>query len=84
MKLSLESIKNEVENNRKIWQDVAVKNNWANKNKIDVQVWFNESGEIVDSVSHLGITKDIYILRDDDDNELKAVYDLKEVMGWFK
>ena len=50
----------EIENQRKFWAKIARANNWYVE-PFFVQVWVNESGDIVDSVSHIGLTEDIVI-----------------------
>ena len=51
--------KKELEKHRKIWINVAKQNNWY-KDNFFIQVWIDiNSGKIIDSVSFIGLNKDI-------------------------
>ena len=52
---------------REFWANVARKNDWY-KQPFFVQVWVDDDGTVIDSVSHQGLDRD-YIL-DEDDNPL--------------
>lgn len=52
---------------REFWANVARKNGWY-KQPFFVQVWVDDDGAVIDSVSHQGLDRD-YIL-DEDDNPL--------------
>ena len=52
-----------IDEHREYWADVAQKNGWY-KEPFFVQVWADESGNIVDSVAHQGMTTDIIITPD--------------------
>jgi hypothetical protein len=49
---------NTLEERREFWADIAKRNGWHTA-PFYVQVWQNKAGEIWDSVSHQGMTKDI-------------------------
>ena len=49
-----------VEATRTIWANFARRNGWYYE-PFFVQVWFDSDGEVVDSVSHRGMTKDIIV-----------------------
>ena len=51
----------DIEKQRKIWAKVAKNNGWYKK-PFFVQVWINkETKEIIDSVSFIGLKKDLII-----------------------
>ena len=50
----------EIEKQRVFWAKIAKANSWYTK-PFYVQVWIDENGDISDSVSHIGLTKDIVI-----------------------
>lgn len=83
-KNKLSDLTMDVRRQKSLWQEVANKNNWENKNNIFVQVWFNQDSSVNDSVSHLGLKENIYILCDDEENEIKSTKSLEEVAGWFQ
>lgn len=51
---------NTIEGNREHWAKIAKANGWY-KEPFYVQVWINEEGKILDSVSFGGMTKDIIV-----------------------
>lgn len=53
-------LQTEIEKHRAFWADVAKKNNWYTE-PFYVQVWVDENGDISDSVSCIGLTKDLVI-----------------------
>ena len=54
-----------IEQCRQFWAKIAKENGWY-KEPFFVQVWVDANGDIIDSVSRLGLDRD-YIL-DEDDN----------------
>lgn len=50
----------EIEKHRKFWANVTRKNNWYTE-PFYMQIWVDKHGDIVDSVSHIGLTEDIVI-----------------------
>lgn len=51
-----------IETQRQFWAEIAKANGWY-KEPFYVQVWVNEEGEIIDSVSSRNMTED-YIVRE--------------------
>lgn len=49
-----------VDEHREFWADVAKKNGWY-KEPFFVQVWVDDSGNVVDSVSYQGLSEDIVV-----------------------
>lgn len=60
--------KEKIEYHRKGWSEIAKKGGWYTE-PFHIQVWVNSQGEIVNSVSVRGLSKD-YVLREDDDTEI--------------
>lgn len=56
-----ENMKWRVEECREYWTTVAKKNGWYRED-LPVQVWFNEKGHVIDSVSFMELQQDILIL----------------------
>ena len=44
----------------KFWAEIAKKNNWYIE-PFYVQIWIDESGNVTDSVSYVGLDRDIVI-----------------------
>ena len=57
MKVSQEII----EEHRAVWAKLAKKNGWYTE-PFYVQVWVDEYGEVIDSVSYKGITEDSIVV----------------------
>jgi len=49
---------NTIETHRKFWAQVARQHNWYTE-PFFVHVWVDKNNEIVDSVSHKGLSRDI-------------------------
>ena len=49
-----------LEEHRKFWANVAKENGWY-KQPFFIIAWINKRGEIIDSVSHRGLEKDIVV-----------------------
>ena len=49
---------NSIEQKRELWAEIAKANGWHSE-PFFVQVWIDEEGEIVDSVSFRGLDRDI-------------------------
>lgn len=64
----MDLIRQELEHHRQIWSKIAKQHNWYQE-PFFIQAWVNENGNIVDSVSVRGLSKD-YILSKDTDEEL--------------
>jgi hypothetical protein len=60
--------KEKFEFHRKGWGEIAKKNGWYQE-PFYIQVWVNSRGEITNSVSVRGLTKD-YVLHEDDDTQI--------------
>tara|TARA_R100000306_G_C4299306_1_gene104256 strand:- start:161 stop:388 length:228 start_codon:yes stop_codon:yes gene_type:complete len=56
-----QELKNKIETHRKSWIKTAKEYNWYKK-PFHIQVWIDEGDNILDSVSHKGLDKDIFIL----------------------
>lgn len=54
-----------IEQCRQFWADIAKKNGWY-KEPFFVQVWLDADGNVTDSVSHQGLTRD-YVLNEEDE-----------------
>lgn len=65
------------------WKDVAAKNNWANKDNISVQIWFNYDGTVNDSVSFLTLTNNHYILLNEHGSIVSSSPKIEDVKKWF-
>ena len=66
--------KKEFDKNKKFWSGIAQKNNWYYE-PFFIQVWVNKNGEVVNSVSVIGLDKD-YVLdavRDEEILDYKIV-----------
>ena len=50
----------EIEKHRAFWAKIAKANNWYT-DPFHIQVWVDKDGNVTDSVSHIGLTKDIVI-----------------------
>lgn len=48
----------QIEEKRQFWAEVAKNNGWYAE-PFHVQVWLNEEGEVVDSISFRGLERDI-------------------------
>ena len=53
-------LKTEIEKHRAIWAKIAKANSWYTE-PFHVQVWIDKTGNVTDSVSHIGLTKDIVV-----------------------
>lgn len=53
-------LQTEIEKHRAFWANVAKKNNWYIE-PFYVQVWTDEFGNVIDSVSYIGLDRDIVI-----------------------
>lgn len=51
------STKQQIEEHRKWWAQVAKENGWYTQ-PFFIQVWIDRDGEVVDSVSYEGLTRD--------------------------
>jgi hypothetical protein len=60
MDTTLPTIKEQIEQHRLWWAEVAKENGWY-KQPFYIQVWFDRDGEIEDSVSYQGMTRDYII-----------------------
>lgn len=60
-----EEVKKNIEKHRTFWMQVAQQHDWYVE-PFYVQVWVREDGQIHDSVSHIGMTRDV-ILRAEED-----------------
>ena len=49
-----------IEEHRAYWTDIAKNNGW-NKEPFFVQVWVDDTGTVVDSVSYQGLSEDIIV-----------------------
>ena len=49
-----------IEEHRDTWKKIAIENNWYTK-PFFVQVWKNKRGQIIDSVSFVGLKRDIIL-----------------------
>jgi hypothetical protein len=58
-----------IEDCREIWAKVAKENDWYTE-PFYVQVWVNHRGEITDSVSFRGMTEDIIVLDNDEEDDV--------------
>jgi hypothetical protein len=54
----------DIETHRELWATIAKKNNWYAE-PFFVQLWVNDSGDVLDSVSHGGMTQDIVVVDND-------------------
>lgn len=52
--------KSEIEKHRAFWAKIAKANGWYVE-PFCVQVWIDKTGSVTDSVSHIGLTKDIVV-----------------------
>ena len=50
-----------IEDHRAHWLGIAIQNNW-DINEMFIIIYRNEQGEIVDTLSHLGLTEDIEMI----------------------
>ncbi|NTU72558.1 hypothetical protein HGB07_00035 [Candidatus Roizmanbacteria bacterium] len=53
-------LRTEIEKNRAFWAKIAKANGWYVE-PFYVQVWIDKTGSVTDSVSHIGLTKDIVV-----------------------
>lgn len=56
----MEVSQTEIEKHRAFWAKIAKANGWYVE-PFYVQVWIDRAGNVTDSVSHIGLTKDIVI-----------------------
>lgn len=49
------------EEHRKKWTDKATQEDWPNKDDVKVQVWVDNKGSIVDSISFRELKEDVYL-----------------------
>jgi len=54
-----------IEQCRQFWAKIAKENGWY-KEPFFVQVWLDSDGNVTDSVSHQGLTRD-YVLNEEDE-----------------
>ena len=54
-----------IEQCRQFWAKIAKENGWY-KEPFFVQVWLDSDGNVADSVSHQGLTRD-YVLNEEDE-----------------
>jgi protoheme ferro-lyase len=53
-------LRTEIEKHRAFWAKIAKANNWYAE-PFYIQVWIDKTGNVTDSISHIGLTKDIVI-----------------------
>jgi hypothetical protein len=54
----------DIETHRELWATIAKKNNWYTE-PFFVQLWVNDSGDVLDSVAHGGMTHDVIVVDND-------------------
>ena len=53
-------LKKIIDEQRGFWAEIAKKNNWYVE-PFYVQIWVDESGNVTDSISYIGLDRDIVI-----------------------
>ena len=61
-------LEKEIEEARSTWANVAKQGNWYTE-PFYVHVWINSDDEVIDAVSHKGMTKDIIEQDEDEEDE---------------
>lgn len=56
----MKELKKIIDEHREFWAEVAKKNNWYVE-PFYVQIWVDKSGDVIDSVSYIGLDRDIVI-----------------------
>lgn len=62
--------RSDLEKHRLRWEKIAKENEWRNKmpKKFPVQLWMNDDGSVINSVSHKDMTRDVILIPNKFDN----------------